>query len=48
MDLWTSKDINPISRANLFDYEFPAADIDKNLEAAKDFPKPQTGKTGKW
>jgi len=32
----------------LFDYEFPAADIDKNLEAIKEFPKPQTAKTGKW
>ena len=25
----------------LFDYEFPAADIDRNLEAIKDFPKPK-------
>ncbi len=32
----------------LFDYEFPQSELNKNLEAIKDFPKAEAGKSGKW
>jgi tryptophan synthase beta chain len=32
----------------LEDYEFPQDELQKNLEALKDFPKAQVAKTGKW
>lgn len=32
----------------LSDYELPKEEIDQNLEAMKDYPKPQQKKTGKW
>ena len=32
----------------LSDYEFPESELNRNLEAAKDFPKPSTANSGKW
>ncbi len=32
----------------LGDYEFPKEEIEKNLAAIKDFPKPSTATSGKW
>ncbi len=32
----------------LHDYDFPQTELDKNLEAIAEFPKPSTAKSGKW
>ncbi len=32
----------------LHDYEFPESELEKNLEAIKEFPKPAVNKSGKW
>jgi tryptophan synthase beta chain len=32
----------------LKDYELPDSEIEKNLEALKEYPKPEKAKSGKW
>ncbi len=32
----------------LHDYDFPQSELDRNLEAIAEFPKPSTAKSGKW